>query len=337
VTKSSLCSRGCGKPEFARKLCRKSYSVDLAVRKADGDTITRGNDPVNPTGLVCAHDVCRKAFRGSTLQARDAADGKPVYCAKACRMTATSVMVPCAAGCGRRMRRYRSRGYDETSRALCGEVCTRKVGLKPRKGSSKPCGLISCGRPVYRPASWKEGKPRFCDEACWAKSMVGTERVERPEVSCQTCGEIMRLNPNQRIHDVRTHAGACTAAARRRKPGERYIDQRGYAVITAPDGRSMFEHRWVMEQAIGRALFPEETVHHKTGGRKGRSNNELSNLELWTGRHPKGHRVEDVVTYSLETLVRYGPHALRQVCEAFLAGGVETMVSESLMGAATPA
>ncbi|TMR97296.1 hypothetical protein [Nonomuraea basaltis] len=61
-----------------------------------------------------------------------------------------------------------------------------------------------------------------------------------------------------------------------------------------------------MEQHLGRELLPTETVHHKTGGKTGRSNNDLSNLELWSGRHPRGHRVEDIVTYCREMLAEYG-------------------------------
>jgi hypothetical protein len=48
------------------------------------------------------------------------------------------------------------------------------------------------------------------------------------------------------------------------------------------------------------------SVHHKTRGVAGRSRNDLSNLELWTGAHPSGHRVEDVVSYCREQLGLYG-------------------------------
>lgn len=70
------------------------------------------------------------------------------------------------------------------------------------------------------------------------------------------------------------------------------------------------EHRIVMSDLLGRPLLPGETVHHKTGGRAGRSNNDPSNLELWTSRHPPGHRVDDVVTDCIEMLTHYAPHLL---------------------------
>lgn len=68
----------------------------------------------------------------------------------------------------------------------------------------------------------------------------------------------------------------------------------------------VFEHRLVMGNHLGRPLVPHEEVHHLKGGFEGRSNNALSNLELWTVKHPKGHRVEDVMEYAREMLALYG-------------------------------
>jgi len=50
------------------------------------------------------------------------------------------------------------------------------------------------------------------------------------------------------------------------------------------------EHRIVMAESIGRSLFPSEQVHHRDANR---TNNELSNLELWTRSHPSGVRASD--------------------------------------------
>ncbi|MFI6634290.1 hypothetical protein ACIBI7_35875 [Nonomuraea fuscirosea] len=130
--------------------------------------------------------------------------------------------------------------------------------------------------------------------------------MERPEQACVICGTVFQLTPDQRRQGVKTCSRGCANASKRRKPGERYIEPSGYVRITTPDGRDMPEHRYAMEVFLGRELLPTETVHHKTGGRTGRSNNDLSNLELWSGRHPRGHRVEDIVTYCREMLAAYG-------------------------------
>ena len=70
------------------------------------------------------------------------------------------------------------------------------------------------------------------------------------------------------------------------------IDKNGY-VILSKGGKSGYgqpQHRAVMEEIIGRKLEPYETVHHKNGIRH---DNRPENLELWSSRHGRGHRVED--------------------------------------------
>jgi len=57
-----------------------------------------------------------------------------------------------------------------------------------------------------------------------------------------------------------------------------------------------------MEQHLGRALLPEESVHHINGVRH---DNRLENLELWSSSHPAGQRVSDKVAWAREILALY--------------------------------
>lgn len=56
------------------------------------------------------------------------------------------------------------------------------------------------------------------------------------------------------------------------------MDAAGYWRILVAVGRWRLEHRYVMEQILGRKLGKRERVHHKNGNR---GDNRPDNLELW--------------------------------------------------------
>lgn len=90
--------------------------------------------------------------------------------------------------------------------------------------------------------------------------------------------------------------------------GEGSEDGRGYRVITV-GGKRYLEHRYVMEQILGRPLEPDEEVHHKN---RVRNDNDPSNLELWCTPQPRGGRAEDLVAFYVR---RYPDLAARVLAE----------------------
>lgn len=89
-------------------------------------------------------------------------------------------------------------------------------------------------------------------------------------------------------------------------------DGRGYRVITV-GGKRYLEHRWVMEQQLGRPLEPDEEVHHRN---RIRDDNNPVNLELWCTPQPRGGRVEDLVAFYVERYPELAEQALRGLRKA---------------------
>jgi hypothetical protein len=131
-------------------------------------------------------------------------------------------------------------------------------------------------------------------------------------VKCLVCGKELKLGKPTIL---------CNGCRNCNYPGitvlngiPRRTDKRGYVWLKVP-GHPMAskngwcqEHRLVMAAHLGRDLEPHEDVHHIRAWEK--SNNDISNLELWSRKHPVGSRVKDIIDYSKEMLALYEPEAL---------------------------
>lgn len=202
-----------------------------------------------------------------------------------------------------------------TDRQLnCVECGVRYVGHY----NSKTCGS-ECGRRRTR-RSLDAASRKFRDGPKYRARML---RLADP-YPCRECGtKFVRSNPNTRYcsDECRRRWGKCEGCGARylrdRKARFRKFCSRacgydakfpngsllpikdGYVLIKVPADtpgtkrtrRWMFEHRYVMQQVLGRPLTAADEVHHKNGKR---DDNRPENLELWRRKsQPSGVRASD--------------------------------------------
>lgn len=103
------------------------------------------------------------------------------------------------------------------------------------------------------------------------------------ESICTVAGKFCSVHRKLRLQEI----GRLSA-----KRSERYVNPSGYVFVYNKEGKSVAEHRYIMETVLGRNLKKGESVHHKNGIR---SDNRPENLELWVTAPRYGQRASDLV------------------------------------------
>ena len=231
--------------------------------------------------MVSTCPCCQEEFRQRRVE--------QIFCSHACRNRANAkkkypdpdpeiFRKPCKL-CGKVFDATPSRPRYDSPKKYCDKGFVVGRTLSNRRRITKTCK--NCGKEFEIHRAWATRKGRgkhtgqFCSRPCvwefWRKE--GTLPTSRKKVGDGTLlsdGYIELYLPHYPYAREEWESGIRTRYAR------------GH----------IKEHRYVMEQKLGRKLHPWENIHHQDGNR---TNNDRSNLELWVKTQPSGIRLDNLV------------------------------------------
>lgn len=181
----------------------------------------------------------------------------------------------------------------------CGKTFSRKpsqVAKYSQHYCSRECRRTSvkvacagCGVMMSRQPSSLYSGAMYCSRDCrWTH-----ERVESVTLTCAYCGASYQRKPSN-VYKSKYCSMSCRGKARSGPlagnwRGGRHIERRhGYVKIFVPGRGQVLEHRYVMEQHLGRPLHPDEHIHHLN---RDKTDNRIENLVLTSNsEHQYLHR-----------------------------------------------
>lgn len=170
------------------------------------------------------------------------------------------------------------------NRKFCNLNCAYQYRTKPVE---KEC--VNCLK-IFTVTKSKKMK-KYCSKVCWLL-YKGTF------INCKECQNEFWLTYGQ----VKKRKNLLNSKCKECKNKDYYYNNKGYAFIK-PEGTLIAEHRYVMEQHIGRKLYHNENVHHINGVR---NDNRIENLELWEMSQPRGQRLDEKIEFYINFLEKYG-------------------------------
>lgn len=124
------------------------------------------------------------------------------------------------------------------------------------------------------PSEIKKGAGKVCSKKCKGIHLWQVRKRTSKYIPCQDCGKVARIT----VHQLRKKKSDIYRCEKCRSV-DRTPDVYGYWLVNVPGRGQIKEHRYIMEQYLGRKLDPSELVHHRNGNKK---DNRIENLEIVT-------------------------------------------------------
>lgn len=178
----------------------------------------------------------------------------------------------------------------------------------------RTCHEVKDYRSYYKANGNRDGYENQC-KPCksgsldpeYRRAYVNKWRAEKKAMGhyglCKDCSKPLGRNEGKKSCKQRGYCKDCNFGKNHVSwNGGKTLNNDGYVVFRYAKGKTRLEHRYVMEQKLGRELYEDENVHHINGIK---TDNRLENLELWSSMQPRGQRIQDKVAWAKEILERY--------------------------------